>query len=110
MIVEWDNPTLLQVYNNDLSFTDTSGVVQLDNADEWAYFVIETRIPLPHPIHLHGHDFYVLAQGQGAYDASTPLNLNNPPRRDTAMLPGSGHLVIALETDNPGGKTQTDVL
>lgn len=30
------------------------------------------------------------------------LNLSNPPRRDVAMLPGGGYLVIAFETDNPG--------
>ena len=26
----------------------------------------------------------------------------NPPRRDTAMLPSSGWLLIAFETNNPG--------
>lgn len=56
-----------------------------------------------HPIHLHGHDFFVLAQAQGTFDTNTsPLNLNNPLRRDTASLPGGGYLVIAFKTDNPG--------
>lgn len=54
-------------------------------------------------MHLHGHDFYILAQGTGVYtEGTTTLNLDNPPRRDTAMLPSSGHLVIAFLTDNPG--------
>lgn len=45
----------------------------------------------------------VLAQGSGTYtDGTTTLNLDNPPRRDTAMLPSSGYLVIAFLTDNPG--------
>lgn len=58
---------------------------------------------MPHPIHLHGHDFYIIAQDTGTYDAdTTTLNLVNPPRRDVAMLPGSGFLVIAFYTDNPG--------
>lgn len=56
MVVEWNDPSLLQVYNNDSDFTDTSGVVRLDTADEWVMFVIETAMPIPHPIHLHGHD------------------------------------------------------
>lgn len=56
MVVEWNDPSLLQVYNNDTTFTDTSGVVRLDTADEWAVFVIDTTLPIPHPIHLHGHD------------------------------------------------------
>jgi FtsP/CotA-like multicopper oxidase with cupredoxin domain len=103
MDVEWESPTLLQVYNNNTSFTSSSGVVELPNANEWAYVIIETTLPVPHPIHLHGHDFFVLSQGTGTYDAdSTTLNLSNPPRRDTAMLPASGHLVVAFETDNPG--------
>lgn len=103
MEVEWDDPTLLQVYNNDTTFTNTSGVIELPTADEWAYVIIETTMPVPHPIHLHGHDFFVLAQGTGTYDSSTTtLNLDNPPRRDTAMLPASGYLVVAFETDNPG--------
>lgn len=28
--------------------------------------------------------------------------LTNPPRVDVAMLPGSGYLVVAFKTDNPG--------
>ncbi|KAF4541431.1 Multicopper oxidase [Lasiodiplodia theobromae] len=102
MVVEWNNPSLLQVYDNDTEFTDTSGVVRLDTANEWAVFVIDTTMPVPHPIHLHGHDFNILAQGTGTYDSSVALNLDNPPRRDVALLPAAGYLVIAFETDNPG--------
>lgn len=101
MQVEWSNPTLLQVWNNETSFTNTSGVVQLDEPNSWAYVLIETSNPVPHPIHLHGHDFTILAQGTGTYDSSN-ITLTNPPRRDTAMLPGSGYLLVAFQTDNPG--------
>jgi FtsP/CotA-like multicopper oxidase with cupredoxin domain len=56
-----------------------------------------------HPIHLHGHDFFVLAQQTGTYSATTTvLNLVNPPRRDVATLPSGGFLAIAFQTDNPG--------
>lgn len=100
--VEWDDPTLLQVYDNVTSYNTSSGVIQLADADKWAYIIIETTQAVPHPIHLHGHDFFVLAQGTGTYNSSDLGSLTNPPRRDTAMLPGSGYLVIAFETDNPG--------
>jgi hypothetical protein len=30
------------------------------------------------------------------------LNFVNPPRRDVAMLPSSGYLVLGFLTDNPG--------
>ncbi|TVY86080.1 Laccase, partial [Lachnellula willkommii] len=75
----------------------------VDTADEWVYIIMETTNAVPHPIHLHGHDFYVIAQDTGTYDSSTvSFNLTNPPRRDVAMLPASGYLVIAFKTDNPG--------
>jgi FtsP/CotA-like multicopper oxidase with cupredoxin domain len=62
--------------------------------------MINTSIPVTHPIHLHGHDFFVLAQGSNPWDGG--VNTNNPPRRDTAMLVGNGYLLIGFETDNPG--------
>lgn len=102
MVAEWDDPTILQVWNNDSSWTTAENIVELDGVDEWAYLIIETEVAVPHPIHLHGHDFYVLSQGATTYEANTTLNLVNPPRRDVAMLPASGHLVIAFPTDNPG--------
>lgn len=100
--VEWGNPTLLQVLNNDGSWNTSQNVIQLDESNEWQYIIIETTLAITHPIHLHGHDFYVLAQDTGTYNSSVALNLSNPPRRDTAMLPASGFLVLAWETDNPG--------
>jgi FtsP/CotA-like multicopper oxidase with cupredoxin domain len=69
------------------------------------YFIIQdvSLLDANHPIHLHGHDFYVIAQGIGFFlEGITPLNLNDPLRRDTAILPGNGYLVIAFYTDNPG--------
>ncbi|KAN0081885.1 Cupredoxin [Elaphomyces granulatus] len=101
MIVEPSNPTLLQVYNNDTSFSSTSNVFMLPE-NQWTYVVIETSDNVTHPIHLHGHDFYVLAQGNGTYDSSDISSLTNPPRRDTAMLPATGYLVVAFQSNNPG--------
>ncbi|KAI9641882.1 hypothetical protein NHQ30_009749 [Ciborinia camelliae] len=60
----------------------------------------------PHPMHLHGHDFFVLAEGKGVWDG-TITNPSNPLRRDTQLMrPGSvsnpSYLVIEFEADNPG--------
>ena len=30
------------------------------------------------------------------------LNRTNPPRRDVALLPANGYLIIAFKSDNPG--------
>ncbi|KAL4808784.1 laccase [Aspergillus unguis] len=107
MLIEWENPTLLQVHNNETAFTNTSGVVQLPEADQWVYVIIETELAVPHPIHLHGHDFLIIAQGTGSYNESASnfidtLGAAALPRRDTAMLKEDGYLVIAFYTDNPG--------
>lgn len=104
-LVDWADPTLLQIEENGTAttFTTDQHVIQVDDANEWVYIAIQTTQTVPHPIHLHGHDFYILAQGTGTYtEGTTTLNLDNPPRRDTAMLPSGGYLVIAFLTDNPG--------
>jgi laccase len=58
-----------------------------------------------HPMHLHGHSFYVVGQGLGNYNPVTdPLNFNlvDPPQRDTVMAPMSGWVAIRFKADNPG--------
>ncbi|KAJ5823072.1 hypothetical protein N7447_005412 [Penicillium robsamsonii] len=102
MQVLWEDPTLLQLFNNEITpnFTLSSGVIELPRPHEWVYLMINTSFPVTHPIHLHGHDFFVLAQGLNPWNGSVATN--NPPRRDTAMLAGNGFLLIAFETDNPG--------
>ncbi|KAL6641657.1 hypothetical protein ACP70R_019838 [Stipagrostis hirtigluma subsp. patula] len=58
-----------------------------------------------HPMHLHGHDMFVLAQGLGNYDAARDVaryNLVDPPVRNTALVPGLGWLAVRFVADNPG--------
>jgi FtsP/CotA-like multicopper oxidase with cupredoxin domain len=100
---QWDYPTVLQVAEGNDTWGTDQHIVELATADEWVYFVIETTFAQAHPIHLHGHDFWLLAAGTGTFDAdTTTLQTTNGPRRDVAMLPASGYLVIAMYTDNPG--------
>ncbi|AQK48351.1 Putative laccase family protein [Zea mays] len=57
------------------------------------------------PMHLHGHDMFVLAQGIGNYDAATDegkYNLVNPPRKNTVLVPNLGWAAIRFVADNPG--------
>lgn len=85
------------VYN-----TGTNGTVRL---------IIINNTPAPHPIHLHGHDFQVLAEGLGTWDGSI-VNPSNPQRRDVHMLwPGGNpqipnsqpsYIVLQFTQDNPG--------
>lgn len=94
-----------------------------------------------HPIHLHGHSFYVMKMGFASYNPSTgklipdrgqdkqdiicndgknfcnnaqwrnstwsngnhpSLNWDNPPQKDTIIVPTGGYVVIRFKADNPG--------
>ncbi|KAF7196727.1 Laccase-1, partial [Pseudocercospora fuligena] len=100
---EWEDPTVLQIVNGDTEYELQQAVIDLPIPNEWMYLIIEQTNTAPHPIHLHGHDFYILASEAGAtFDSSVPLQTVNPPRRDVAMLPSAGFLVIAFDADNPG--------
>lgn len=61
--------------------------------------------PENHPIHLHGYDFYILAEGFGNFNPrSDPakFNLVDPPMRNTVAVPVNGWAVIRFVADNPG--------
>jgi hypothetical protein len=76
---------------------------------QWTYWIIQETAGKPpflnHPIHLHGHDFFVLGSGAGVFDpqnSPSTLLFDNPPRRDVTFLPAGGWVVLAFPTDNPG--------
>lgn len=104
IIVDWNTPSLETALAGSTSFGNNSNVYEMPS-DKWYFWWIQTTtfIALPHPIHLHGHDFYILGSGPGVWDgSSTGLNFANPTRRDTATLPAGGYLLIAFPADNPG--------
>ncbi|CZT00095.1 related to laccase precursor [Rhynchosporium agropyri] len=55
-----------------------------------------------HPMHLHGHNFQIVAAGPGEWDGHTIVNPDNPIRRDTVLIPAASYAVIQFEADNPG--------
>ncbi|CAL4979169.1 unnamed protein product [Urochloa decumbens] len=57
------------------------------------------------PMHLHGHDMFVLAQGVGDYDAARDVaryNLVDPQVKNTVLVPRLGWVAIRFVADNPG--------
>ncbi|XP_039128241.1 LOW QUALITY PROTEIN: laccase-17-like [Dioscorea cayenensis subsp. rotundata] len=61
--------------------------------------------PESHPLHLHGFNFFVLAQGFGNYDpVNDPkkYNLVDPVERNTVGVPVGGWVAIRFMADNPG--------
>ncbi|XP_075639636.1 laccase-7-like [Castanea sativa] len=58
-----------------------------------------------HPIHVHGFNFHVLAQGFGNYDSVNDqgkFNFVNPQTRNTIAVPVGGWAVIRFQANNPG--------
>ncbi|KAK3346865.1 multicopper oxidase-domain-containing protein [Lasiosphaeria hispida] len=110
--LDWKNPTMKTIFDDGYVFPTEYNVVGVNrtagtNTSEWVALVIQD-IPgagSDHPIHLHGHDFWVLdrSKGKGRCDfTNTRFNLTNPTRRDGATLLNGGYLVIAFKLDSPG--------
>lgn len=105
MHLNWTELTLRNLQRKDTTLPGTNAIIPLPRTDTWVLLIIETALNVPHPVHLHGHDFLVVAQGSGPYrppQQTLTHAAGTIPKRDTALLPGSGHLVLAFKTDNPG--------
>lgn len=111
--LNFSNPTILNLDNT--TFNQEYAVIPEDYNQGYVYLVITSQnLPdfpnkiigaVAHPIHMHGHDFVILAQSSATYNVNTSIstfNFNNPPRRDVALLPQGGYLAIAFKPDNPG--------
>lgn len=113
MDIQWEDPTVSYVMSGNTSYPTSAQVITIPNEGTWVYWIVQEVItgnpvkgpPISHPMHLHGHDFLVLGNGQGTFDmVNDPPNLTytNPKRRDTVVLPAGGWVVIAFPADNPG--------
>ncbi|KAF2876635.1 laccase precursor [Massariosphaeria phaeospora] len=108
MMIDPGKPTLKYIAEGNTSYPPEYNTVEVSPTAAWTYWVIQQKDnapPIAHPIHLHGHDSFVLGSGTGTFDVNTHFNqlkFTNPPRRDVAHLPGRGWLVLAYPTDNPG--------
>jgi FtsP/CotA-like multicopper oxidase with cupredoxin domain len=101
----WKKPTLQTIVGGSQQFYNNSNVYSMQQKDKWYLWYIQSTaaVALSHPIHLHGHDYYILGSGTGTWDGTaTGLAFSNPTRRDTATLPAGGYLLLAFPADNPG--------
>lgn len=103
--VMWQKPILSYVMEGDTDYPRVENLISLPNENVWVFWIVQEVEGGPasiwHPMHLHGHDFYVLGTGVGTFNISTDtyhLQYDNPPRRDTTFLPAAGWVVIAFET------------
>ncbi|KAK5655145.1 hypothetical protein OQA88_6044 [Cercophora sp. LCS_1] len=115
MNITWDEPTLEYLAKGNMNFPQRYNVFQVPQSNVWSFWVVENLLGVPHPMHLHGHDFLILGRSPALADPFSvaprryndatdrgSLRFSNPTRRDTTMLPGNGWLVVAFRTDNPG--------
>jgi iron transport multicopper oxidase len=56
----------------------------------------------PHPMHLHGHVFQVVATGSGTWNGDEASLPSVPLKRDGFVVPAQGYAVIRFKADNPG--------
>jgi len=98
---DYNSPTLLLAKAGNLTFPEIWNVKNL-GSNTSVRIIVENKTPAAHPIHLHGHNFYVLHEGDGTWDGTSIVNANNPMRRDVQMVRGNGHLVIQFDSNNPG--------
>ncbi len=89
---------------NDASFHLKDGLVIQHKGFKVVDLIIQNFDEGNHPMHLHGHKFWVLAQAHGDFPGYDKVNLDlsNPLRRDTATLEGYGWMLLRFVTDNPG--------
>merc|ERR1712169_4662 len=108
----FEEPSIPIIYGNISSGWDsiTTTHLPINSTIDIAMDISDQSLDkMGHPIHLHGHKFWVLGSGEGSFSYATTaeapadlLNLENPPYRDTTGLPSRGWVVIRYLTDNPG--------
>ncbi|ETS76962.1 hypothetical protein PFICI_10836 [Pestalotiopsis fici W106-1] len=106
-----DNSSFRVNYNHPVLLLSNLGNNSYPDDPEWNVYnfgsnnsiriVMYNNAIRTHPIHLHGHNFFVEAVGLGEWDGHVD-HPENPVRRDTAMLPQGGYMVISFNADNPG--------
>lgn len=103
-------------YNQPTLLLTKAGNESYPYSPEWNYenfgtnssvrIILYNTSPLAHPMHLHGHNFFVLNEGHGTWDG-TIINPSNPQRRDVQLLQNGtaadpGYVVLEWYQDNPG--------
>ncbi|KAK4168784.1 laccase lac5 [Cladorrhinum sp. PSN259] len=97
--VNYNNPVLLLANQGNFSYPPDWGVVNF-SSNTSIRLIIRNKSQGSHPMHLHGHNTYILAEGLGEWDG-TITRPKNPHRRDVHLVRAGGHLVMQFDA-NPG--------
>jgi FtsP/CotA-like multicopper oxidase with cupredoxin domain len=58
-----------------------------------ALLLFVNQTPMPHPMHLHGHDFQVIEINDQRFSGAV---------RDTVLVPPGHRVLVAFDANNPG--------
>ncbi|KAG9453248.1 hypothetical protein H6P81_006152 [Aristolochia fimbriata] len=108
-----DNPPLVYDYTNATAAAAFTATEKRTRVKRLAYgavveMVLQNTAVLStenHPIHLHGFNFFVLAQGFGNFNRAREeekFNLVNPQERNTIAVPVGGWAALRFTANNPG--------
>lgn len=95
---DYNNPILplLQANNatdNIATFPDEWNVYNFGSNKSFV-IVVNNQNPIAHPMHIHGHNMFVLSMGTGTWDGTVQGSSSNPTRRDVQLLPPSGYSTL----------------
>lgn len=119
MWLNFSDPLIDHLHDPTFNNPEYALITENYDEDDWVYIIMTAQgtpkqigegkrifVPVAHPMHLHGHDFILLAQENRPFNVSHltdgTFNYDNPPRRDVIMLPRHGYAAIAFKPDNPG--------
>ncbi|QDS68790.1 hypothetical protein FKW77_005840 [Venturia effusa] len=103
---DYNHALISAVNNGNLTFENEWNVHNFGSNDS-VRIILRNYFITSHPIHLHGHDYHVLAEGVGEWDGAI-VNADNTQRRDVQLMqPGlsdgtPSYIVIQWNQDNPG--------
>lgn len=109
-VFNYTDPALFSLSGNDslIAFPHKSTKVKTLKFNSTIEIVLQNTAILGtenHPIHIHGFNFHVLAQGFGNYNSTRDqpkFNFVNPQLRNTISVPVGGWSVIRFQANNPG--------
>ncbi|CAF1156762.1 unnamed protein product [Didymodactylos carnosus] len=97
--------TLLSIVQTNQPYPKSNNVISINYGDI-IDIIINNHDDGEHPIHLHGHKFWIIANGNthdGDFnEKKVVFNTRNPLKRDTVSLNPHSYAVLRFVADNPG--------
>lgn len=104
---DYNDPVLLEAKLGKTEFDPNWNVYNFGSNTSVRIILYNTFVFSAHPMHLHGHNFWVLAEGFGTWDGSI-TNPSNPQRRDVQLVQPAAsatdpsYIVLQYDQDNAG--------